>query len=113
MFPARGRISFVGERRDGLLVRGVLRVRIRVLGRSAASGRELAAPIRPSGRPLVATIRVAGVFVPGSVLPAVSEGAISLVLVGAGGVTWPGITLALVLLLGVGLVGVRLVRVGL
>jgi hypothetical protein len=120
VFPARRRISFVRERRDGLLVIGALWVRIRILGPSAATRSKLAVPaglarvtvitavlvtgvlvtgvlvtgvlvtgVLVNGivvtRVLVTAVRITRVLVSGPVWPAVSERAVSLILIGRRG----------------------------
>jgi hypothetical protein len=120
VFPARRRISFVRERRDGLLVIGALWVRIRILGPPAATRSKLAVPaglarvtvitaalvagvlvagvlvagvlvtrVLVNGivitRVLVTAVRITRVLVSGPVWPAVSERAVSLILIGRRG----------------------------
>src|ERR1035437_1565380 len=110
MFPARGRISLVRKRGDGPLVRGGLRVRIRVP--PGAAGGRLPVPARLAGVALVTTSLVPGVLVPGPVC--VPEGGVALILIGLSGATWRAVPLAWVVLLGVSvLAAIGLVRMGL
>jgi hypothetical protein len=106
VFPARRRISFVRERRDGLLVIGALWVRIRILCSPAATRSKLAVPAGLARvtvitavlvtrvlvtrilvtrivvtRVLVTAVRITRVLVSGPVGAAVSERAVSLILI--------------------------------
>jgi hypothetical protein len=105
VFPARRRISFVRERRDGLLVIGALWVRIWILGPPAATRSKLAVPaglarvtvitaVLVTGvlvtrvlvtRVLVTAVHITRVLVSGPVRPAVSERAVCLILIGRRG----------------------------
>src|ERR1039458_961037 len=125
MFPARGRISLVRKRGDGPLVRGGLRVRIRVP--PGAAGGRLPVPARLAGVALVPGVLVPGVLVPGVLVPGVlvpgpvcvPEGGVALILIGLSGATWRAVPLAWVVLAWVVLLGVSvlaaigLVRMGL
>jgi hypothetical protein len=119
VFPARRRISFVGKRGNGLLVSGALGIGIRILAAPAAARGKLAVPARLSPATVITALLVAaGVLVASPVPPAVSEGAVSLVLIGRGGVTVRAVgltrTLAGIVLPGVSVpVGVSLIRIGL
>src|SRR6185437_9101860 len=79
LFPARGRICFVGERRDGLLARGGLRILLRVVPASAAVASVLRA-VAEGAVPLVRVRR--GVALGRVILPGVAVLAVPLVRVG-------------------------------
>jgi hypothetical protein len=111
-----------------LLVSGVLRVRIRILGLPAATRGRLAVPARLARAALISGVLISGVLITGVLItgilvsgpvpPAVSEGAVSLVLMGRRGgavrAVQLGRLLAGVVLLGISIpVGVFLVRIGL
>jgi hypothetical protein len=118
VFPARRRISFVRERRDGLLASGALRFRIRILGPPAATRSKLAVPARLARTTGITAVLITGVLVRCPVPPPVSEGAVSLVLIGRRGgalrAVQLGRPLAGVVLLRIPVpVGVSLVRIGL
>jgi hypothetical protein len=118
VFPARRRISFVRERRDGLLASGALRFRIRILGPPAATRGKLAVLARLARTTGITAVLITGVLVRCPVPPAVSEGAESLVLIGRPGgalrAVQLGRSLAGVVLLRIPVpVGVSLVRIGL
>jgi hypothetical protein len=105
VFPARRRISFVRERRDGLLVIGALWVRIWILGPPAATRSKLAVPAGLARvtvitavlvtrvlvtrvlvtSVLVTAVHITRVLVSGPVRPAVSERAVCLILIGRRG----------------------------
>jgi hypothetical protein len=105
VFPARRRISFVRERRDGLLVIGALWVRIWILGPPAATRSKLAVPAGLARVTVITAVLVTGVLVTrvlvtsvlvtavhitrvlvsGPVRPAVSERAVCLILIGRRG----------------------------
>jgi hypothetical protein len=116
VFPARRRISFVRERRDGLLASGALRFRIRILGPPAATRSKLAVPARLARTTGITAVLITGVLVRCPVPPPVSEGAVSLVLIGRRGgalrAVQLGRPLAGVVLLRIPVpVGVSLVRI--
>jgi hypothetical protein len=106
-----------------LLVSGVLRVRIRILGPPAVTGGRLAVPARLARAVVITGVLITGVLitrvlVSGPVPPAVPEGAVSLVLIGRRGgavrAVQLGRLLAGVVLLGISIpVGVSQVRIGL
>src|ERR1051326_47623 len=124
LFPARGRIRLVGERRNGLVARCRLGVLVRVL-----SGRVLARVLLAGlmlGRLVLVAPAAVGLLLAtvglllaavGLLLAAVAERAVSLVLVGTvvvrGPVVLAAVAVLAVSLVLVALVGVRLVLIGL
>jgi hypothetical protein len=118
VFPLRRRISFVRERRDGLLVSGAIWVRIRILGPPVAIRGKLAVPARLARATVMTAVLVTRVLVTSPIRPAISERTVFLVLIGRRGgavrAVQLGRPLAGVVLLGISVpVGVALIRIGL